>query len=114
MGRKMTRTDNVVALIVSGELDNDIDKIRNAIRYREKQKADQIRSNIKEGDIVVMTGEGTRYLAGVKCRVDKKLKKNFKVTIIDEGVYFRGAKTFSCPPELFQPAPTDAPLEPIA
>lgn len=99
----------VVKAIEQGKLDHGIAQIREAVIKRSflietgREFPETVPpTSYKVGDIVVLNDHcGTRYLVGRRAMIKEKLRKNYRIELLDKHVTFRGSKTFRCPPTLF-------------
>ena len=77
-------TRTLAALIRSGEMDDDLETIRNAIGSRHKVLARQRFNSLRVGDTVVFNDSVGKNLAGASAKVVDKKRTNL-VVVTDDG-----------------------------
>lgn len=110
-------SQDIVSAIISGDLDDDFDTIKQAIKMRGEHLAQARRLSLKPGDTVVFTNLRPKYLIGLEAEVVKINPKKVVLKCPDKPEYgrFAGSSNVSCQPDMIEkvemPAPVIQPID---
>ena len=82
------KADTVIANIMKGEYDTDLDAIRDTVRWRSKNAAQGLFYELNVGDEIIVKNCRPLYLNGCKGVVRKKLQKNVRIDLYERAGRF--------------------------
>jgi len=96
----------VVGAIVSGELDDSFDTIREAMKQRKDSKSAILKSTLKIGDHVKFVNGSPKYLIGLEAVVRNKKQKRIGIEFVDKVAAGRfGHGIVNASPSMIEPMP---------
>jgi len=99
----------VVGAIVSGELDDSFDTIREAMKQRKDSKSAILKSTLKIGDHVKFVNGSPKYLIGLEAVVRNKKQKRIGIEFVDKVAAGRfGHGIVNASPSMIEPMPFSA------
>ena len=85
--------NTVIANIMKGEYDSDLDAIRDAVRARRKTAAQGLFYELEVGDPIIIKNCNPKYLIGRRGKVMRKLQKRVVIDLDERaGKWHRGIR----------------------